>query len=201
MSTQGHNSVSHAWLRALTKIGYVGQVYEVPLGVSVKNKRIYGDGMAKNFSISATVLVWDVRVSSSYLVNCREEATQDMFVVTDYNEELKERSKGDPCRKTYAGRARFLPVVCNTHGGLGRKAWTWLTEAFQQKIDMAADSTAKHIARLEFQTLVAEISCAVLRRNSMMLEANAWPKAGNSAPPLDMMFADLRRDDVMQDAT
>ena len=96
MSTQGHNEVSHAWLRALRKLGYTGEVYEVPIGVKDNGSQVRGDGIAKNFAVSATVQVWDARVSSSYLPATLAAAAEDLFVVTDRNEELKikEKSRG-----------------------------------------------------------------------------------------------------------
>jgi hypothetical protein len=206
MSTQGHNSVSHAWLRALKKLGYTGEVYEVPIGVSASGKQIRGDGVAKNFAVSATVLVWDTRISSSYLGHNAPsprtlfgKAQKRMYVVTDHNEELKVREKSEACERCLQGRATFLAVVCNTHGGLGRMAYAWLRDAFQRKVDEATNDGAKRAARLELETSLAEIGCAVLVRNSMILAANARGQAsGGAAPRASEVFDGTRGEDVMQ---
>ena len=81
------------------------------------------------------------------------------------------------------GRATFLAVVCNTHGGLGRLAYAWLRGAFQRKIDAATDDGAKRVARLELETSLAEIGCAVLVRDSMILAANARGQASGGVAP------------------
>jgi hypothetical protein len=172
MSTQGHNAVSHAWLRALRKLGYTGEVYEVPIGTDRQGKQIRGDGVAKNFAVKATVMVWDTRISTSYLASVRSKSGKEMFVVTDYNELLKDKEKGEACKRCLQGRAEFIPIVCNSHGGLGRRAYEWLRDAFQRKVDDAADEGAKVSARLELVTALAEISCAVFQRNSMIMAAN-----------------------------
>ena len=99
MSTQGHNAVSHAWLRALKKLGYAGEVYEVPIGIGKDGKQVRGDGVAKNFAVSATVMVWDARISSSYLPALLKRSQTDMYVVTDHNELLKTKEKGETCRR------------------------------------------------------------------------------------------------------
>ena len=200
MSTQGHNAVSHAWLRGLRRLGYSGDVYEVPLGVDPKGRQVRGDGLAKNFDVKATVLIWDARVSSSYLIASRRKAAAQMYAVTDVNELLKEKAKGEHCRRSLHGRAEFLPVVCNTHGGLGRRAMDWLREAFQNKIDGATEPAAKHSARLELTTTIAEIACAVLNRNAMIMATNAWPQASDAMPAAAEIFDGVRRDDVSQDS-
>ena len=199
MSTQGHNEVSHAWLRALRKLGYAGEVYEVPIGVNDNGKQVRGDGIAKNFAVSATVMVWDARVSSSYLPATLKAAAEDMFVVTDRNEELKVKEKEPWCQRCLQGRVQFLPVVCNSHGGLGRRAYVWLTEAFQRKIDVAPTVAAKYAARLELDTALAELSCAVLRRNSMIMAANVRGAAGGGPATVTALFHDVQRGDVMHD--
>jgi hypothetical protein len=199
MSTQGHNAVSHAWLRALKKLGYAGQVYEVPIGVGADGKQIRGDGRAMNFSVGATVQVWDSRVSSSYLPQLLGKARQAMYVVTDHNEVLKIREKGEACRRCLQGRVEFVPVVCNTHGGLGRRAYAWLRDGFQRKIDEAADEAGKHSARLELVTALAEIACAVLERNSLIMAANVRGPSTGGRPPVADLFGDVRSDDIMQE--
>ena len=199
MSTGGHNGVSRAWLRALSRLGYAGKVYEVPLGINANQQRVYGDGVAQNFAVSATLLVWDTRVSNSYLLACRDKAAHEMWVVTDANEVQKEKEKGKPCARCLQGRATFLPVVCNTHGGLGRRAWEWLQEAFQRKIDAATSAAEKHAVRIELNTSLAEISCEVHRRNSRIMGANAVPQAGGKAPEAPEIYKELRRDDVVQE--
>ena len=55
--TQGHNAVSHAWLRALQRLGYEGKVTELPLGVDKDGAQVNADGVAKNFDVSATLLI------------------------------------------------------------------------------------------------------------------------------------------------
>jgi hypothetical protein len=106
-----------------------------------------------------------------------------MYVVTDHNEELKVREKSEACERCLQGRATFLAVVCNTHGGLGRMAYAWLRDAFQRKVDEATNDGAKRAARLELETSLAEIGCAVLVRNSMILAANARGQASGGAAP------------------
>ena len=199
MSIQGHNEVSHAWLRALKKLGYTGEVYEVPIGVKDNGSQVRGDGIAKNFAVSATVQVWDARVSSSYLPATLAAAAEDLFVVTDRNEELKIKEKEPWCQRCLQGRVSFLPVVCNSHGGLGRRAHAFLTEGFQRKIDAAPTVAAKYSARLEFETSLAEISCAVLRRNSMIMAANVRGSVGGGRTTITALFGDVARGDVMQD--
>ena len=122
-----------------------------------------------------------------------------MWVVTDINEEQKQKEKGVPCERCLQGRAAFLPVVCNTHGGLGRRAWKWLEDAFQRKIDGAGGPAEKHAVRLELMTSLAEISCEVHKRNSRILGANASDQAGGCAPCAPELFAEIRRDEVVQD--
>ena len=56
-----------------------------------------------NFSVGATVQVWDSRVSSSYLPQLLGKARQAMYVVTDHNEVLKIREKGEACRRCLQG--------------------------------------------------------------------------------------------------
>ena len=110
---------------------------------------------------------------------------------------LKTKEKGETCRRCLQGRVEFMPVVCNTHGGLGRVAHEWLREAFQRKIDEADDEGAKRSARLELETALAEIGCAVLTRNSMILAANArGPETGGPAPETEV-FMDVRSDEVL----
>ena len=99
MGTQGHNAVSHAWLRALQRLGYEGRVTERPLGVGKDGAQIKADGVAKNFDVSGTLLIWDTRLSSSYLSSCRAAATSAMFVVTDLNKRLKVACKAGACQK------------------------------------------------------------------------------------------------------
>ena len=200
MSTGGHNGVSHAWLRTLRRLGYAGSVYEVPLGINDKQRRVYGDGVAQNFAVGATMLVWDVRISSSYLTACRDNAAREMWIVTDSNEVQKQKEKGEACARCLQGRAAFLPVVCNTHGGLGRRGWMWLEAAFQRKIDEAAGAAEKHSIRLEMSTSLAEISCEVHRRNSRILGANASPQAGGQPPAAPELFSEIRRDALIQDS-
>jgi hypothetical protein len=197
MSTAGHNAVSHAWLRALRKLGYSGEVYEVPLGVKASGKQVRGDGVAKNWKRRTTVLVWDARVSTSYMEGCRGKASKGMYVVTDICELTKVREKGPACQKCLEGRAVFLPVTCNSHGGLGRQAWDWLHEEFQVKIDDATSVAGKRGARLELETSLAEISCAVLKRNSMIMSANAHPQMGGVAPCPPSLFECVQPSDVM----
>ena len=200
MSTQGHNAVSHAWLRALKKLGYTGEVFEVPLGVDAKTgNQIKGDGLAKNWAVSAVVHVWDTRVSSSYLPALLKKASATMYAVTDHNELLKIKEKDAACRRCLQGRAAFIPVVCNSHGGLGRRAHNFLNEAFQRKIDDAADPTAKRAAQLEWQTTLAEIACAVLNRNSFIMAANVRGPVTGGAPPPNDLFEGMESEDVMQD--
>ena len=103
----------------------------------------------------ARVLVLD-------LSSCRTAAAGAMFVVTDLNERLKVASKAGVCTSSFNERAEFLPVVCNSHGGLGRVAWEWLSAAFQRKADNTVGTASKRAVRLEFETSVAEISVAVL---------------------------------------
>lgn len=171
---------------------------EIPLGVDAKRNQVRGDGMAKNFSVSATVHVWDSRISSSYLPALMDKACCKMYAVTDHNELLKIKEKDEACRRCLQGRAAFLPVVCNSHGGLGRRAYKFLWDGFQRKIDHAPDVAAKYSAMLERQTALAEIACAVLVRNSFIMAANLrGPSAGGAAPPPDL-FEGLRREDVMQ---
>ena len=206
MSTQGHNAVSYAWLRALQKLGYTGEVYEVPIGVTAGGKQVRGDGVAKNFAVGATVLVWDTRVSSSYLGHSSppprtlfNRAKAQMYAVTDHNEALKVKEKSEACARCLQGRAEFLAVVCNTHGGLGRQAYAWLRAAFLRKVDEATDDGAKRAARLELDTSMAEIGCAVLRRNSMILAANArGQQTGGRAPRASEVLDGASSGDVMQ---
>ena len=199
MSTQGHNAVSHAWLRALKKLGYSGDVYEVPIGVSASGNQIRGDGRAMNAAVGATIQVFDSRVSSSYLPTLLRKAQKQMYVVTDHNEVLKIREKGEACRRCLQGRVEFMPVVCNTHGGLGRRAYIWLRDAFQRKIDEAPEEAGRHSARLEFLTSLAEISCAVLERNSLIMAANTRTPSAGGRPAVVDLFGDVRGDDVMQE--
>ena len=56
----------------------------------------------------------------------------NMFAVTDVNDRLKIDSKAGACRRSFNGRAEFLPVTCNSHGGLKRAASEWLFESFQR---------------------------------------------------------------------
>ena len=196
MSTQGHNAVSHAWLRALKRLGYTGSVHEVPLGVDEHGAQVKADGVAKNFDVSATQLIWDTRVSSSYLSQCRPAAAADMFVVTDVNDKLKIDSKAGACQRSFNGRAEFLPVTCNSHGGLGRAAWEWLFESFQRKSDKAVGAAMKRAVRLEFETSVAEIGVAVLRRNAMIMMTNAAPQAGTPTPAPPQLFTEVQASDV-----
>lgn len=196
MSTAGHNAVSYAWLRALKKLGYTGEVSEVPLGLSDKGTNVKADGVAKNFAVSGAVLVWDSRISSSYLSSCRALAKEKMYVVTDTNERLKDNEKGTVCEKYLGGRAVFLPLVCNSHGGLGRLAWQWLQDAFRRKRD-EGEAEVRHMVRLEFETAVAEIACAVLNRNAMIMAANAHPVASGTALPVADVLWDARCDEVM----
>ena len=125
-------------------------------------------------------MVWDSRISTSYLPALQGKAACEMWVVTDYNEVLKEKEKGEPCKRCLQGRVLFMPVVCNSHGGLGRRAYEWLREAFQRKMDGATDTSAKFSVRLELETSLAEISCAVLVRNSMIMAANARDESSAS---------------------
>lgn len=122
---KGHNAVSYAWLRALQRLGYEDKVTELPLGVDKNGAQVKADGVAKSFDASATLLVWDTRVSrpTSRNVACRTTATSAMFAVTDLNERLsKIASKAGVCASSFNDRVEFLPVVCNSHGGLGRVA-------------------------------------------------------------------------------
>jgi hypothetical protein len=200
MSIQGHNAVSHAWLRALRKLGYAGEVYEVPIGVNDKGNQVRGDGVAKNFAVRSTVLVWDTRVSSSYLPAVADEAARTMFVVTDHNELLKVKEKEEVCRRCLQGRVEFLPVVCNSHGGLGRRAYKWLVEEFQRKIDAATTDAARYSARLERHTSLAEIGCAVLVRNSMIMAANVRGPVFGGRAVCSEELEGLGQGDVVLDA-
>ena len=89
--------------------------------------------------------------------------------------------------------------MCNSHGGIGRQAWKWLSEAYQTEVDKAPDVASKYTTRLQLQVAVAEIGVAVLRRNSFIMAANASPTAGGDAPPTDEVYGDASRGDVMQE--
>ena len=158
-----------------------------------------GDGVAKNFTVSATVLVWDTRISNSYRSDLRKASAAKDYVVTDANEKQKQTEKGEVCKQSLQGRAEFLPVVANTHGALGRRAWKFLRDGFQRKIDEAMDPTAKHAARLELMTSLVEMNVAVFVRNSMIMSANATAQGGGSAPQPSEGLCDRRRDEVMQE--
>ena len=207
MATQGHNSVSHAFCRALKLLGYVADVYEVPMGLDEEWKQVYADGLGKNFDVEAGVLVWDTRVTSSYLRGYRKTAAKSMNVVTDAAEKLKRLQKEPSCSRCLQGRARFLPVICNSHGGIGREAWNFLRDGFKRKSDKAPTPPAKQRVAMQLMNSVAEIACAVLRRNSMMMAANASPIAGEyvrqwiSGDVTGADEADLTMDDVRDMAT
>lgn len=129
-----------------------------------------------------------------------DEAARKMFVVTDHNELLKVKEKEEVCRRCLQGRVEFLPVVCNSHGGLGRRAYKWLVDAFQRKIDEAATDAAKFSAKLERHTSLAEIACAVLVRNSMIMAANARGPVFGGRAVCAAELEGLEHDDVVLDA-
>ena len=200
MSTQGHNSVSWAWCRALRRLGYVADVAEVPIGTNSKGNQVKADGLGKNAAVGVEALVWDTRVSSAYLRAHRAKAVSGLFVVTDAVEALKRHEKEPACRRCLHGRAVFLPVVCNSLGGLGREAWEWLVAAFRRMSDNAQSSAVKQRATLLLHTSLAEISVAVQNRNSMILDANATVVARQmtmAADADDAVMADVQMGDVV----
>ena len=58
---------------------------------------------------------------------------------------------------------------------------------------------SKYTARLEMQVAIAEIGVEVLRRNSLIMGANASPTAKCDAPPTEEVYQDTGRGDVMQE--
>ena len=120
-------------------------------------------------------------------------------MVTDANEKQKQKEKGPPCKRCLQGRAEFLPVVANTHGAPGRRAWQFLRDGFQRKIDETDDPAAKRAAALELMTSLVEMNVAVFIRNSMIMSANATEQGGGVAPPADEVLRDTTRDEVMRD--
>ena len=101
-----------------------------------------------------------------------------------------------PKVNSFNDRAEFLPVVCNSHGGLGRVAWDWLSVAFQRKADSAVGTASKRAVRLEFEASVAEISVAVLRRNAMIMAMNATPQANAQTPLPPLLLTEVPPDDI-----
>jgi hypothetical protein len=195
MSTQGHNAVSWAWCRALRRLGYQADVAEVPIGRDDSGSQVKGDGMGKNAAAGVEVLVWDTRISSTYLRAYRAKAAKEMYVVTDAVEALKRSEKEPACRRCLHGRAVFLPVVCNSMGGLGREAWEWLVGAFRRAGDGTQNAAEKQRLAMLLQTSLAEITVAVQNRNSMILDAGATVVARERAPVMreeDAVMDDVR---------
>ena len=87
-------------------------------------------------------------------------------------------------------------MVCNSHGGLGRVAWDWLSVAFQRKADSAVGTASKRAVRLEFEASVAEISVAVLRRNAMIMAMNATPQTNAQTPLPPLLLTEVPPDDI-----
>ena len=50
--------------------------------------------------------------------------------------------------------------------------------------------------RLEFETSVAEIGVAVLRRNAMIMMTNAAPQGGTPTPAPPQLFTEVQASDV-----
>ena len=200
MSTSGHNAVSWAWCRALRRLGYVADVAEVPLGVNHKQEQVKGDGWGKNAAAGFEILVWDTRVSSAYLSPHRKKAAKAMYVVTDVVEAVKRHEKEPACQRCLHGRAVFLPVVCNSLGGLGREAWEWLVDAHRRMADDTQSSAGKQRVAMMLQLSLAEITIAVQNRNSMILDANATVKARQApmaAAVGEVSMSDVQMGDVV----
>ena len=201
MSTQGHNAVSWAWCRALRRLGYQADVAEVPIGCNDSGNQVKGDGFGKNAAAGVEMMVWDTRISSAYLRAYRVRAAKAMYVVTDATEALKRHEKEPACRRCLHGRAVFLPVVCNSLGGLGREAWEWLVAAFRRKADGMQSMVEKQRVTMLLQTSLAEITIAVQNRNSMILDANATVVARERSQTLgedDEVMADVQLGDVIE---
>ena len=158
----------------LRNLGYEAEVAEVIIGRDAKGRLVKGDGVGKNFAVRAERLIWDSRITNSYLHVHRGKASKNMYVVTDVNEKAKNRDKGELCSKLLQGRARFVAVVLNSHGGLGRGPWEWMLDAFQCKMDEAANEEVRQRLRLVMDTAMAEMACAVYQRNSIQPPAALW---------------------------
>ena len=72
-----------------------------------------------------------------------------------------------------------------------------MLDAFQCKMDEAANEEVRQRLRLVMDTAMAEMACAVYQRNSMMLGACASPLAGDHAYERDDGDGDVRPEDVV----
>ena len=103
--------------------------------------------------------------------------------MTKAAENGKARDKGALAK---GKRLELITIALNTHAGIGDEGATFLWKLSETKSASAKSDAERWRAQQERMWLLAEMACAVARRNCAIMNKGAFPKRGGMCPPVRM---------------